>query len=142
MWYVLGKYRIYRISLQKINFIKNKNIWIYLDRFLEIWVAMSDCHGEILNFVQSTNTSCCYMSRNKYTFSYEIHIMISTLFVVIFIFNIIGNIGIWLIVPFKRTIRSPTNYLLLKVTFSHFISSVFTLVYCFTLDTAYVGNDS
>ena len=103
---------------------------------------MGDCQREILNFGQSTNTSCCYMSRNKYAFSYEAHIMISCLFIVVFIFNIIGNIGIWLVVPFKRTLRSPMNYLLLNLTLSHFISGVFTLVYCFTLDVAYVGSDS
>ena len=103
---------------------------------------MDDCQREILNFVQSTNKSCCYINRNKYAFSYEVHVTISCLFIVVFIFNVIGNIGVWLIVPFKKSLRSPMNYLLLNLTLSHFISGVFVLVYCYTLDVGCLGTDN
>lgn len=103
---------------------------------------MGDCQREILNFVQSTNTSCCYMKRNKFVFSYKAHVIISCLFMAVFIFNVIGNIGVWLVVPFKKSLRSPMNYLLLNLTLSHFISGVFALVYCYTLDVGYVGTDN
>ena len=102
---------------------------------------LENCEDQIKYFEETLNRSCCYTTRKDYYFEYVTHVVLCCLYIIVFIINAIGNLAVWLTVPFKKNLRSPMNYFLLNLSLTHFLSGIFTLLFCFTLDVGYYHTD-
>lgn len=60
--------------------------------------------------------------------------LLITSMVLILACSIGGNVIIWLVIPFQKTLKSPMNLLLLNLSLGHLIGSVFLLVFLFIVD--------